>query len=504
MFKKQVILFLFIFLISLIKAQTINKGLVQAHSFQFHQTVYVYGYEQQQASLIFKCLAYNQALQLKDSTAYNLGKHTTADFLEVTVDTLHDVINFYFQLANEKNVVTLLRLNDSLQKIGGAENYDANHINSMITFDDEKYFYKNDLYVIRTNRDTGGTQFYLNKYEVKTMLKPFEYTNKWQFPFERQFIHHASVIYADSNYVMVYANVIDGLKKGQWILRINANTGEIIKGTRLGQKIDAKQYLYSKSTYNSKTKSIAVIGSVYENEMINFKKNTSNFINLSKRHQLFLICIDSLGEVISKTEKLMALPIQTNKLTFTTSYHLKMREFKKTQSGFNVWTDIYEQTSPNTFVYYSSWHIDITANELDYEITPSRFLIATSAIPKFISYTKGDMYGKFILDHINDYDKFKYKKPLNTIIIKTDMDDSGNSFFVLKKMDILSGIKNFNYVFLGKKGVENKVILKCDKDQDGAIYFTKKMNYISFIANTEGTKFELKLNFLVAVSRVVK
>jgi hypothetical protein len=496
MLKKQAILLLLIFLISLIKAQSINKGLIQAHSFQFHQTIYVYGYEQQQTNLLFKCFAYNQSLQLKDSIAYNLGKHTTADFLETTIDTLHDVINFYFQLANEKNVVTLLRLNDSLQKIGGAENYDANHINSMMTFGDEKYIYKNNLYVIRTSKDTGGTQFYLNKYEVKTMLKPFEYTNKWQFPFERKFIHHASVIYADSSYVMVYANVTDGLKKGQWILRINANTGEIMKGTRLGQKIDAKQYLYSNAVYNPKTKSIAVIGSVYENEMIDFKKNTSNFINLSKRHQLFLIGIDSLGEVISKTEKLMALPIQTNKLTFTTSYHLKMREFKKTQTGFDVWTDIYEQTSINTFVYYSSWHIAITANELDYGITPSKFLIATNAIPKFISYTKGDMYGKFILDNISDYDQFKYKKPLNTIIIKTDMDDVGNSFFVLKKTDILLGTKNFNYVFLGKKGIENKVILKCDNDQDGAIYFIKKTNYISFITHVEGTRFELKLSNL--------
>jgi hypothetical protein len=137
MLKKQAILLLLIFLISLIKAQSINKGLIQAHSFQFHQTIYVYGYEQQQTNLLFKCFAYNQSLQLKDSIAYNLGKHTTADFLETTIDTLHDVINFYFQLANEKNVVTLLRLNDSLQKIGGAENYDANHINSMMTFGDD-------------------------------------------------------------------------------------------------------------------------------------------------------------------------------------------------------------------------------------------------------------------------------------------------------------------------------------------------------------------------------
>jgi hypothetical protein len=418
------------------------------------------------------------------------------DYLETSVDTIHDVINFYFQLANEKNVVSLLRLNDTLGKICSANNYDANHVNSIAAFNDETYIYKEDLFVIRTHKDTSGTQFYLNKYQLKSMLKPFEYIDKWQFAFERQFIHHATVVYADSNYVMIYVNVNDGIKKGQWILRINAITGELIKGTRLGSKLDAKSYLYSNSIYDSKTKSIAVIGSIYEKEMIDFKNNTSNFINLSKRHQLFLICIDSLGEVISKTEKLIALPLQTNNQTFTTSYHLKIREFKKTNTGFDVWADMYEQTLPNTFVYYSSWHIDIAPNELDYDITPSRFLIATKAIPKLISYTKGDTYGKFILDNINEYDKFKYKKPLNPVVIKTAMDDIGNPFFVLKKTDILLGTKSYNYVSLGKKGLENKVILDCAKDQKGNIYFIKQAAYISFTSNLEYTAFELKINTL--------
>jgi hypothetical protein len=44
---------------------------------------------------------------------------------------MHDVLNFYFQLANQKNVVSLLRVNDSLKQIATAENYDANHINSL-------------------------------------------------------------------------------------------------------------------------------------------------------------------------------------------------------------------------------------------------------------------------------------------------------------------------------------------------------------------------------------
>ena len=493
---KKFILYLLLILCGISQAQSFKKNLVSANSLQFHHTIYVYGYEQHKSELLFKCFAFDQTLHLKDSLDFKLGKHTPIDYLETSVDTIHNVINFYFQLANEKNVVTLLRLNDTLEKICSTENYDANHINSIAAFNDETYIFKNNLFVVRTNKDTAGTQFYLNAYQLTSMLKPFEYTDKWQFAFERQFIHHATVVYADSNFVMVYVNVIDGNKKGQWILRINANTGELIKGTRLGSKIDGKNYLYSNSLFDSKTKSIAIMGSIYEKEMIDFKNNTSNFINLSKRHQLFLICLDSSGEVISKTEKLIALPLQTNNQTFTTSYHLRIRAFKKTDTGFDVWTDMYEQTVPNTFVYYSSWHIAITPNELDFDMTPSRFLIATKAIPSFISYTKGDTYGKFILDKINDYDSFLYKKSANSVIIKTAIDDLGNPFFVLKKVDILLGAKKYYYVFLGKKGLENKVILASDKGQKGNIYFTKDLNYLNFTTNSANSEFELKLNKL--------
>jgi hypothetical protein len=488
----------FIFVAVTASSQTVTKNLLNATSYSYKKNILVYGFEETKPNLLFKCYLYNTSLKIKDSVVFNLGKHIAQDYLETSIDTNHNVLNFYFQLANEKNVVTLLRLNDTLGKICSAENFDANHVNSIAVFDDEKYIFKNDLYVIRTNKDTSGTQFYLNKYELKSMLKPFEYKDKWQFAFERRFIHRASVLHADSSFVLVYVHVNDGPKKGQWLLRINATTGLLIKGTRINNKSDAKNFLVSNWHYDKKLKTMDLIGSIYEGDMINFKKGTSNFINLSKRHHLFLVSIDSMGEVISKTEKLMALPIQTNKLNFTTSYHLKVRSFiKNKDNSFDVWTDMYEQALPNTFVYYSSWFIAITPNELDYDITPSKFMIASNAIKGLIGYDKGDVYGKFILDNIMQYDRFKYKKPLNSIIIQTQMDDVGNPNFVLSKTTILTGKKTFNYASVGIKGLENKVIETSDKLYKGVIYFTKPSTYIFFQTNSINTGYELKLKELV-------
>lgn len=480
-----------------LKAQTVKQSLLQANALTFHQKIYVYGYEQLKSNLFFKCYQYNYQLTLKDSVLFDLGKHTSSDYLEISADTLHDVINFYFQLANQKNVVSLLRVNDSLGKIASADNYDANHINSLTAFDDEKYAYKEDFYIIRTNTDTSGKQFYLSKYHVKDMTKPFEYDYKWQFAFERKYIHRASVVYADSSQVIVYAHVFDGIKKGQWILRINANTGEIIKGTKLTSKGDTRYFLMSNVIISNKGKNIDVIGSIYDANMMDFKNKTQNFTNQSKAHKLFLVNIDSIGDVVTRAEKAFPLPIQTKSVEGLKSFHVKVREFQKTKgNSYNVWLDIYEQSKPLQFCYYSSWHLDIAPDDVDYAFTPSKFFISTSAIPGYISFEKGDTYGKFILNDISEYDKFKYQKPLNPFIITTSLDDIGNSNYLLKKTNLMSATKSYNYITMGKKGLENKVILKSEQGQKATIHFYKKNGYISFTTNAANTEFELKLNTL--------
>ena len=118
--KNKYIIIVLLTVCSLLKGQSIKRNLLLANVIAFHQNIYTYGYEQNKANLVFKCYAYNYQLKQQDSITFELGKHTTADYLDISVDTLHDVLNFYFQLANQKNVVSLLRANDSLQKIGSS------------------------------------------------------------------------------------------------------------------------------------------------------------------------------------------------------------------------------------------------------------------------------------------------------------------------------------------------------------------------------------------------
>jgi hypothetical protein len=60
----------------------------------------------------------------------------------------------------------------------------------------------------------------------------------------------------------------------------------------------------------------------------------------------------------------------------------------------------------------------------------------------------------------------------------------------------MTATKSYNYITMGKKSLENKVILKSEQGQKANIYFYKKNGYISFTTNTANTEFELKLNTL--------
>ena len=494
--RKFLIIITLIFLFFGLKGQSVKRHLLSPKSLFFHNKTFVYGYEELSNQLWFKCYSFNNQLTLKDSLIFSLGKNHVADFLETSVDTLHDVLNFYFQLSNQKNSVKLLRLNDSLKQKAFIENYDANHVNSLMRFANENYLYEQDMYLIKTVTDTSGKQFYLNKYQVISMTKAFEYKDVWQFPFDRKYIHHASVIFADKNIVVVYVNIFDGTKKGQWILRLNSKTGALIKGAKIGNKNDTRHFLVSGLLYDKTNKQLDLTGSIYENGVIDFKTNSGNFSNYEKKHKLFLVSIDSLGDIIGRNEMSLPLPVALpQKGKATSSYHLKVREFTKLSDGqLVIWADIFEQVKPATFNYFSSWEFKLSPNETSYQIYTSTFSVSTSAISNFIGAQQTDYYGKWLLSNISDYDIFKSKPTSNHVVIKTGIDDGKHSFYILKKTDVTLGKKTYYHVFAGKKGLEYTILLTAASGQGSNLYFFNSTQYISFLTNPENTLFELKIN----------
>lgn len=478
-------------------SQATQHALLRAGSCFYKHTIYVYGYEQRKEQLVFRCLSYNSKLVLKDSAEFALGKHNESQYLDISRDTLHDVLNFYFQLADQKNNVSLCRLDSNLKILCAATDFDANHVNSIAAFEDESYRYKQSMYVISTAEDSTGKQFYLSRYDVKDMNKPFEYDSKWQYAFERKHIHRATVIAADSLQVLLYAHVMEGLKKGQWILRVNARNGTLIKGTKLNPKGDERHYLYSKAIYDAKDRSLDMAGSIYPSAMIDFQKATADFKTLSATHQLFVLHIDSLGEVTSRFEKLLPLPVATLKPgTAATPLHLKIREFnKQSDKGLMMWADLYEQKQTNVMTYYSSWQVKLLPAEESYSIKTSTVYPLPKLVPDLIGTTPGNAYGKVYLNAISDYDKFKYAHASNPVLVNSGMDANNLPILILKKVNILNGQKSYLEVLTGKKGAEVKALFNTTKNQAADVFMFEN-GYISFLCDPGQTGYTLKVNTL--------
>lgn len=216
-------LFLFISLFPFfVSGQSINRTLLKPNSLYFRDNIYVFGFIQDKNDLNFKLYKASADLNKLDSVSNTIGKEKAENLLEITADTLHGYLNFYFQKVNSKNSATLVRYTDSLKLITKVENFESSKINSLTTFENEIYTYKSSTYTIRTSEDSLGKQFYLTKFSVISPLKPFEYKQIWQYPLDKHNINTTHVFYADSEMVLMYVTITSGLKKGQWVLKINA------------------------------------------------------------------------------------------------------------------------------------------------------------------------------------------------------------------------------------------------------------------------------------------
>ncbi len=474
------------------RAQVVQKPLLRSGAFQFNHQVYLYGYEQAQQNLLFKCYAYSPQLICHDSIRLDLGKHTPADFLDISTDTLHGGINFYFQRAGGENTLALLRTSPALVKTGLAEHVDANHVNTVTAFDDEKYACGNDIYVIKTVPDSTGRQFFLSKYSTRYAAQSFDYDFRWQFAFERQFIHRAAVVYADSSVVMVYVNVTDSTKKGQWLLRIDARTGKLVRGTRLNYKGDNRYFLYSNAFYDRRSKAMTCVGNIYPQAVINFKTGQADFSSGARNHQLFVIKIDSLGDIVLRSEKPLPLPVPVTKAGAGTSYHLKVRQLTPMpDKKIAAWTDLYEMGPDHVLRYYTSWYLGLDESDAGYEITPGKFSVCTSAVPGLISNTGGDMYGKFLLRNPAQYDQWLYARPLLPVVVQTALTATGDPVYTLLKKDLNAGIMTYYRVLPGKKGLVSETLLRSEKDRPARLFFISPAAFISCVSHD--TSVELKV-----------
>lgn len=484
-----------IFIPLLINAQSFKRNLEKANSFYYKDRVYVFGYVQNKNEVDFKLYKTNSSLTIIDSALFSLGKDKTENYLEITADTLHNYLNFYFQKADSKNKASLLRLNDSLKLVTKVENFESTKINSLTSFEDEKFSFQNSTYIVRSSQDSLGKQYFLTRFDVMNFQKPFEYQSKWQFPFEKRNINTVHVFYADTNLLFVYVNVTAGSKSGQWVLKLNNKTGQLISGTKLNHIGDTRHLLPTSFNYNKKTKELLAVGNIYTTQQINFTDKAHSFLNLEKQNTFFFYKIDSVGDVVSRNEKIYPIILVANKtnLKQVFYYHLKIKELKRrSDTEYSAYCSVYKTTGQElVFLYGTGFYFNFSISEMGLEINFDKLLDNLSVLQNFVTNDAKDINGKMEITSAIEFDKLLMKWPLADVEKHFGKDDIGLPKWILNKSDVKTGNSTFYLVSMGKKGLESKIILESSKYNHPNIYKISNEKLLLFNFDATNSVFEI-------------
>ncbi len=330
--------FILFFTLSLfinLHSQDVSGKLHHAQCIIFRNNIYVAGYEESDKGLSLKITLFNNKLEKLTEVLKPLGKHKATDFYTPNFDTTHGYLTLVIQKTNNEKTATVVRYNENLKLIYSADNAEITRINSFAAFDNEKLYYKNQLYVIREAKDSAG-RFYFYRYDLKDSSALFNYNFKWQFNFDQHKYHRIHPVFANSEHIYLYVICLEGEKKGQWLLVFNPDDGTMTKAIKLN-KNDNEICFVSKVDIYGSTEDIALAGVKYPAANVDLKsgKFSMNY-QASKSINTFFLQIDSSGEIKTRLENFTAVPNEILKEKELKEFLFRCNTMEKTESGFNL------------------------------------------------------------------------------------------------------------------------------------------------------------------------
>ncbi|HXB41967.1 MAG TPA: hypothetical protein VNZ49_15605 [Bacteroidia bacterium] len=318
-----------------IRAQEVSGKLYKAQCISFRNNIYVAGYEESDKVLVLKITAYNKKLEKINEVIKVIGKYKAVDFYAPEFDTTHSYLSLVVQKANNEKTAILVRYNENFKIISGSDNAEITRINSFAAFDNEKLYYKNQLYIIREAKDSAG-RFYFFRYDLKDSSVLFNYNFKWQFNFDKHTYHRIHPVFANSEHIYLYVICIDGDKKGQWILIFNTDNGNLAKAIKLN-KNDNEICFVSKLEVYGNNEDIALAGVKYPAINVDLKTGIFSLnYQTNKAVNTFFCQIDSSGEIKTRLENFVNIPNEILKEKELKEFLFRCNNSEKTESGFNL------------------------------------------------------------------------------------------------------------------------------------------------------------------------
>ncbi len=446
------------------KVPLFNACLVMSGS-----NVYVGGMEWTGTKSVFKLVRLNASLVALDSVSVNIGNVKPDLYLPISADTLHGSLNYVIQKKESGTKVSVLRFDKKLSLLNGVTETDLTRVNSFTNFRQEQFIYKNTLYTIKTVADTSKQkQFYLSAYHLKDKNKAFDYVFKWQFALDRQFITNAHIFYADSQQVMLFVQVSDGARKGQWLLRVNAQNGFLIRGTRLNTKTEKVVYHFSDFYRDSLTKYILLLG---ERKL---EALTSTTLTANKV-EAFVVKLDSMGNITSRSSQSISISVaKIGKSTLKTvlrNYSLRVLVNKKLPSGeLLLEAQVYEQL-PGVWQYADSYPLIASPLGDDYLLDRKQFLIQPNLALYFWTNDKLNTNGLLVADSVNGSAGLYYRNK-QTPFLKAFKTEGLTKTYLLQKTDLKKQLQMLSRFYFDGKVMQSQTLYETPLLQPLQLVFT--------------------------------
>lgn len=427
-------------------AQTRQLNLTKGNSQLFRGAVYSYGFSgQNRAFCIYRL---SPQLKITDSLVVAQLSDKSDSYLRLSSDTLHDFLNIYLQ-KKDKKLVTVLRFNKKFELAATIDDIDVARLNGLPAFESGLLYAGRQVYIVKSQADSSGRQFYLNKLALKSELSNFDYAFAWQFAFERKNVNSAHVFYANRRKVLLYVNVNGGTRAGQWILSIDAASGRLIRGTRLNEFGVENTYAFGSFMMDTVTHTLRLSGQKFTEAQLKVRENRVAIANVAAL-TLYFLEIDSLGEVSQRQE--FKLPIHetagagTKK---TASRHLlRISSMKKDREGaICLEADLFRNNDASlTFLYAGTSLLRLLPSEEQLVLEKTSVSSQVQIEKFYMSTDKTDRNGKIRVDSLSQFEQLFYQ-PLNFPVkqgFKTD--GNANPAWILKKS--LPKQNSINYTVL--------------------------------------------------------
>jgi hypothetical protein len=473
---------------TVVMPQQLRVSLHNAGSIKYRQQYYLFGLQPGSPGTVFKVYKASSSLIITDSLLLDAKNVDPARYLKCYADTLHDYLNIYLQEQSGNNV-TIMRINSQPALLKKIENVDVARLNNVSMFGGEKLYFRNRVYAIATTRDSSGRQFYLNCYQLKSADENFDYTRKWQFPFEKKNILSARLIHADGQLVLAFVNLQQTDRITQWLLTINARTGQMVKGIRLNSKTGNDVYQYGDCIVDTAAKSVLVAGTrQYEN-----KQNPAQNPGYDPV-RIFLAQTDSFGQVIHKDE--FQLPVthqQTGLSKVRSRYMVKISDLKRTPSGLTCEAEILRTVlNEQCFQYVNSAHLQFNRIGDSFEMVKQTTGNFNMVEDYYFTPDRNDLNGKLCRGESSEPDELYFKRPVLPVKLIFRHTEGLSPSFLLTRSS--SKKKNITYSVLAPEGKAYKMrtVTEIPWDENPAVISSSEKTFYIGKQLPEGG-FELKM-----------